>query len=323
MRILDGSKPDSIRDAAEVIRLGGLVGFPTETVYGLGADACNPIAVARIFEVKRRPAFDPIILHVADPDTVSLYGDFSGGLARRLIEHFWPGPLTLVVRRTELVPPVVTAGLETVAVRMPSNPVALALIHAVGRAIAAPSANPFGYVSPTEAEHVASMLTDIDLILDGGRCPVGVESTIVSLAGDRPCLLRAGGISPDEIERHAGPLGWSTEAGGKPSAPGQLTRHYATRTPLWIMSDPCSRQGLHKGQRVGLLAFLPPDDSEPFAAVEVLSPTGDLREAAANLFSALRRLDGMDLDCLLATPVPEKGLGIAIMDRLRRCAQPE
>ncbi len=323
MRILDGSKPDSVGEAAEIIRAGGLVAFPTETVYGLGADACNPIAVARIFEVKRRPAFDPIIVHVANPDTVSLYGDFSGGLARMLIELFWPGPLTLVVRKAELVPPVVTAGLETVAVRMPSNPVALALIRAAGRAIAAPSANPFGYVSPTEAGHVASMLRDIDLILDGGRCTVGVESTIVSLAGDRPCLLRTGGISPDEIERHTGPLVRSTIAGGKPSAPGQLTRHYATRTPLWVVHDPCSREELHKGQRVGLLAFLPPDDSQPFAAVEVLSPTGDLREAAANLFSALRRLDEMGLDCIVAARVPEEGLGIAIMDRLRRCAQPE
>ncbi len=323
MRILDGSRPDSIEEAAEVIRLGGLVAFPTETVYGLGADACNPIAVAHIFEVKRRPAFDPIIVHVADPDTVSLYGDFSGGLAQRLIELFWPGPLTLVVRRTELVPPVVTAGLETVAVRMPSNTVALALIRAVGRAIAAPSANPFGYVSPTEAGHVASMLKDIDLILDGGRCPVGVESTIVSVAGERPCLLRVGGISPDEIEKHAGPLERSTSAGKKPDAPGQLTRHYATRTPLRITPDPCRGRGLRHGERVGLLTFLPPDDCRPFAAVEVLSATGDLREAAANLFSALRRLDGMGLDCLVATPVPDEGLGIAIMDRLRRCAQPE
>jgi L-threonylcarbamoyladenylate synthase len=321
-RILDASLPEAVAEAARIINHGGLVAFPTETVYGLGADACNPLAVARIFEVKRRPAFDPVIVHVGDPESASTYGDCSSALARKLIRTFWPGPLTLVVPRSDIVPPVVTAGLETVAIRMPSNRVALELIRACGRAIAAPSANPFGYVSPTEAIHVEAQLDGIDLILDGGRCPVGVESTILSLTGGKPCLLRSGGVTPEELERVTGPLAWSTGGVARPESPGQLARHYATRTPLGISGDPRVTDTPSPGEQVGLLAFLPPADAERYSAVEVLSVSGDLREAAANLFAALRRLDALKLDRLVAERVPETGLGIAIMDRLRRCAWP-
>jgi len=321
-KILDASLPEAIAEAARIINQGGLVAFPTETVYGLGADACNPVAVARIFEVKRRPAFDPVIVHVGDPESASMYGDCSSSLARKLMRTFWPGPLTLVVPKTDIVPPVVTAGLDTVAIRMPSNRVALDLIRACGRAIAAPSANPFGYVSPTEAVHVETQLDGVDLILDGGRCPVGVESTILSLAGGKPCLLRSGGVPPEELERVTGQLSWSTRGADRPESPGQLARHYATRTPLGISGDPRVTDSPAPGERVGLLSFLPPADSERYAAVEVLSVTGDLREAAANLFAALRRLDNLELDRLVARRVPEIGLGIAIMDRLRRCAWP-
>lgn len=321
-RVLDASLPEAVLEAAQIINRGGLVAFPTETVYGLGADACNPIAVARIFEVKRRPTFDPVIVHVGDPGSAMLYGDCGSNLARALIRAFWPGPLTLVVPKTEVVPPVVTAGLDTVAIRMPSNPVALSLIRACGRAIAAPSANPFGYVSPTEARHVADQLAGVDLILDGGRCPVGVESTILSLAGRQPCLLRSGGVPPEELEQVAGPLMWSTGGATRPDSPGQLLRHYATRTPLQITGGWRTTDTPPHGERVGLLSFLQPPDADRYAAVEVLSVTGDLREAAANLFAALRRLDALGLDRLEARRVPETGLGIAIMDRLRRCARP-
>jgi len=321
-RMLDASHPDAVAEAAQIINRGGLVAFPTETVYGLGADACNPIAVARIFEVKRRPAFNPVIVHVGDPGSALLYGDCAADLAQALIHAFWPGPLTLVVPKTDLVPPVVTAGLDTVAIRMPANPVALRLIRECGRAIAAPSANPFGYVSPTEASHVSDQLTGVDLILDGGRCPVGVESTILSLAGSRPCILRSGGVTPEELEKVTGPLVWSTEGASRPDSPGQLARHYATRTPLRITDAPRTSGETSPSGRVGLLSLLPPTDPERYAAVEVLSVTGDLREAAANLFAALRRLDALGLDRLDARPFPEIGLGIAIMDRLRRCARP-
>jgi L-threonylcarbamoyladenylate synthase len=206
---------------------------------------------------------------------------------------------------------------------MPDHETAIALIRASGRAIAAPSANPFGYVSPTEAGHVAALLTGVDLILDGGRCKVGVESSILSLAGSRPLLLRAGGAAPEDLERITGPLGWSTDAAVRPDAPGQLSRHYATRTPLQIIAGQSVGNQQHPGERVGLITMLPPLHPERYEAVEVLSPTGDLREAAANLFAALHRLDRLGLDRLIARPVPAVGLGIAIMDRLRRCSSPE
>jgi len=319
-RILAASNPDAISEAAEIIRRGGLVAFPTETVYGLGADATNPLAVARIFEVKQRPRMDPIIVHVASPESARRYGQFPSQAAA-LMDRFWPGPLTMVVPKTELVPPIVTSGLDTVAIRMPAHAAALALIRAVGRALAAPSANLFGCISPTEAYHVAAQLSDrIDLIIDGGKCSIGLESTVLSLAKPVPTILRAGGVSSEELSEILGNLEWSTAANDLPEAPGQLVRHYATRTPLEILDENDSRARPRRGERVGLLVLDRAQSAAQYAAVEVLSPSGDLREAAANLFAALHRLDGLQLDRLIACPVPERGLGIAIMDRLRRCS---
>ena len=319
-KLLNASKSGAIEEAAAIIRGGGLVAFPTETVYGLGADACNPLAVARVFEVKERPGIDPIIVHVSGPDSAHLYGRFPKQ-AEALMRRFWPGPLTLVVPKSDRVPPIVTAGLNTVAIRMPAHSAALALIRIAGRAIAAPSANVFGHVSPTEAHHVAAQLSGrIDLILDGGKCAVGVESTVLSLAEAVPRVLRAGGVPPEALREILGVIAWSTEAHGRPEAPGQLLRHYATRTPLEILEEGDRRAEPRPGERVGLLAWVRPKKVEQYAAVEVLSPSGDLREAAANLFAALHRLDGLQLERLVAYPVPEQGLGIAIMDRLRRCS---
>ena len=320
-RILDALNPATIDEAAAILQRGGLVAFPTETVYGLGADACDPIAVARIFEVKQRPRIDPIIIHVADPDSARLYGCIPEKTAAGLMRRFWPGPLTLVVPKTDLVPRIVTAGLDTVAIRIPAHPVALALIRTSGRALAAPSANLFGCISPTEARHVAGQLSGrIDLILDGGRCAVGVESTVLSLVGKCPRILRSGGVPPEALREVLGELEWSTGPQELPEAPGQLTRHYATHTPMQVLDDDDERAELRPGERVGLLALVAPHHPERYAAVEVLSQTGDLREAAANMFAALHRLDSLHLDRLEAHPVPEQGLGIAIMDRLRRCA---
>ena len=207
-RILDASNKEAIQEAAETIRRGGLVAFPTETVYGLGADARNPLAVARIFEVKARPRIDPIIVHIADKGDSSQYGVLSPS-AETLMTRFWPGPLTLVVAKSPRVPPIVTAGLDTVAIRMPAHPAALALIRTAGCGIAAPSANPFGYVSPTEARHVAEQLgSSIDLILDGGPCAVGVESTILSMLGKIPAVLRAGGVSVEALREVLGNVQW-------------------------------------------------------------------------------------------------------------------
>jgi L-threonylcarbamoyladenylate synthase len=319
VKILNALEESAIREAAFVIRNGGLVAFPTETVYGLGADACNALAVARVFEVKERPSLDPLIVHVTGLESAGRYGDISGDLARRLAEKFWPGPLTFVVRKTAVIPPIVTAGLETVAIRVPAHPAALRLIREAGTAIAAPSANLFGYVSPTEAAHVAEQLDGkIDLILDGGPCRVGVESTIVSLAGEWATVLRVGGLALEDLASITGELRRSSEIVERPEAPGQLSRHYATRTPLQILAE--GAEEIRDGERAGLLSFIVPSNPDPYAAVEVLSRSGDLREAAANLFSALRRLDSFMLDRLIARPVPEHGLGAAIMDRLRRCS---
>ena len=322
-RIIQASNEGAISMAAEMLRRGGLVVFPTETVYGLGADACNPIAVARVFEVKRRPAIDPLIIHVADAESARSYAEIPDKWAPALMKRFWPGPLTLVVSKLPSVPPIVTAGLDTVAIRVPSHPVAQALIRASGTAVAAPSANPFGYVSPTRAEHIRGELFDqIDLLLDGGPCEVGLESTIVSLVGPNPMILRAGGITVEEIAQvlELESVRISAKSRAFPEAPGQLARHYATHTPFDIVQDDDQEAYLCTGARVGLLSLKSPSRPGQFASVEVLSETGDLREAAANLFAALRKLDMLGLDRIIASPIPEKGLGIAIMDRLRRCA---
>jgi L-threonylcarbamoyladenylate synthase len=321
VKIADSSDRGAIRKAAEIIRRGGLVAFPTETVYGLGADAGNALAVARIFEVKARPRIDPIIVHVAGPESARLYGKFPES-ANELMSRFWPGPLTLIVEKNPSVPPIVTAGLETVAIRVPAHPAALALIQEAGCGIAAPSANPFGYVSPTEAKHVAEQLGDaIDLILDGGPCTVGLESTILSLAGPTPCIFRAGGTAVEELESLLGKVDLLFGAAQQPQAPGQLKRHYATQIRLEIAEE--DSEEMNPGERVGLLCLIPPENPHKYAAVEILSPSGNLREAAANLFRALRHLDALPLDRIIARPVREEGLGLAIMDRLRRCAAEE
>lgn len=302
--------------------MGGLVAFPTETVYGLGCDALNPDAAAKVFEAKQRPQFDPLIVHITDRIQLDSVVSALTATARQLIDQFWPGPLTLVLPKQPAIPDLVTAGLETVAVRMPSHPVAQALIREAGTPIAAPSANPFGYVSPTTAQHVADGLgRTIDLILDGGPCSVGVESTIVSLVGPQAELLRPGSITREQLSAVIGPLSRSSFVFDQPTAPGQLARHYATQTPVTILTSVTARPMLMKNERAGLLIFSranAPD--ERFAAIEVLSATGDLREAAHHLFAALRRLDAQDLDRIYVEPCREEGLGVAIMDRLRRCA---
>ncbi len=320
--ILPATHSDAIRLAAEIIRAGGLVAFPTETVYGLGCDALNPEAAARIFEAKQRPRFDPLIVHIADQAALDALVPHVSLSDHTLMDTFWPGPLTLVLPKRPVVPDLVTAGLPTVAVRMPAHPVALALIREAGVPIAAPSANPFGYVSPTCAQHVLDGLGDrVDLILDGGPCPLGVESTIMSTVSAVPEVLRPGSLPLSDIEAVMGPVICRLRNEQTPLAPGQLARHYATRTPLTILARP----GAHRppvGERAGLLAMSSPVELGGYAVIEVLSPSGNLREVAQHLFAALRLLDGLSLDRLYAEPCDEQGLGLAIMDRLRRCAAP-
>ena len=320
--VLSASDAAAIRLAGRIIKTGGLVAFPTETVYGLGCDAMNADAAAKVFEAKQRPQFDPLIVHIADLKQLKMVVGSLPALGQQLMEAFWPGPLTLVLPKQPAIPDLITAGLSTVAVRMPNHSVAQTLIREADTPIAAPSANPFGYVSPTTAQHVADGLGNtVDLILDDGPCPVGVESTIVSLAGPQPELLRPGSITIEQLSTVIGAIHQTATVNHKPISPGQLSRHYATRTPLTILASAGTRPIPKDDERVGLLIHSQASDTDNrFAAVEVLSATGDLREIARHLFATLRRMDSLGLDRIYAEPCQEEGLGVAIMDRLRRCA---
>lgn len=314
MKILEATS-HNISKAAEAITSGGLVAFPTETVYGLGADGLNPIAVSKIFEAKNRPAFNPLILHVANFQQLESTCYLTNKKIEVLISEFWPGPLTLVLPKKEIVPDIVTSGHATVAVRMPDHPVALSLISKAGKPVAAPSANKFGGLSPTTAAHVAKQLTaNVDIILDGGPCKVGVESTIIEITENEIILLRPGGLPIEELEEVAGNISLKKINSVNPNSPGQLAFHYAPKIPLKILNDKVMSE--LQGKRVGGLLFKENIYDIKFDTVKILSKKGDLHEAAANLFSYLHELENSDIDLIVAEPIEEKGLGKAIMDRL-------
>jgi L-threonylcarbamoyladenylate synthase len=309
---------DELEQAARLLRDGRLVAFPTETVYGLGADATNGRAVARIYEAKGRPRFNPLIAHVASLAAAETVGVLDGA-GRQLAETFWPGPLTLVMAKAAGCPvcDLATAGLDTVAVRVPSHPLAIDLLRRVGRPVAAPSANRSGHVSATTAEHVVADLgSSVDLVLDGGPTQHGLESTIIDVTGDEALLLRPGAITSEAIMAVTGKLPRAVQVAGAalPNAPGQLESHYAPTIPVRLEAT-----SVRPGE--ALLAFGPfvPAYDGPLLN---LSPRGDLVEAAANLFEALRRLDRSGARALAVMPIPQSGLGVAINDRLRRAAAP-
>jgi L-threonylcarbamoyladenylate synthase len=318
--ILAAGEP-AVAAAARCLGEGGLVAFPTETVYGLGADATNSAAVARIYQAKGRPAFNPLIAHVADIPAAQRLGRFDA-TATRLAQAFWPGPLTLVLPKTGdcAVADLATAGLDTVAIRVPSHPLALQILRAFGRPVVAPSANLSGHVSPTTAAHVQGDLAGrIDLIVDGGPVEVGVESTVVGCF-EAPMLLRPGGLPREAIERVLGrplvaPRADADSESAQPLAPGMLTSHYAPRTPVRLNASK-----IEPGE--ALLAFGPVAlrGVDGAATVMNLSAQGDLAEAAANLFGYLRALDTRGARAIAVMPVPHHGLGEAINDRLRRAA---
>jgi L-threonylcarbamoyladenylate synthase len=303
----------TINEAAAFLRAGALVAFPTETVYGLGGDASNDRAVAAIFAAKGRPAFNPLIVHGPDQNAFSMAVTMDER-AYRLAERFWPGPLTLVLprRKDSCVSLLASAGLDSVAVRVPSHPVALSLLKAAGTLIAAPSANPSGRVSPTTARHVSEGLTGtLAMILDGGACCVGVESTVIDLSAETPTLLRPGGVTLEALREILGAVAIANASqSGGPRSPGMLASHYAPTLPIRLDATEAS-------PREALLAFGPAKD-----ATLNLSPTQDLAEAAANLFSMLRSLDRPDFNRIAVMPIPNDGLGLAINDRLRRAAAP-
>lgn len=315
-------------EAAALLRNGGLVAFPTETVYGLGADATNSASVAGIFESKRRPSFDPLIVHVPSVDSVRTVVSHFPEIAQRLAAAFWPGSLTMVLPKRPEISDLVTAGLPGVGIRVPSHPLALEILTLTGRPVAAPSANPFSGISPTTAQHVLDGLNErIDGIIDGGPCYVGVESTVLSLMGESPVLLRPGGITREAIEDVIGQIETaepdpSREDEAQP-APGMLSRHYAPRTPLtlvesWNDAIPIA------GMRTGLLTYGQRHDEVPgssqFALVENLCEESNLTACAAGLFAALRSLDAAGLDAIIAVKFPDRGLGVALNDRLQRAA---
>ncbi|OPY75352.1 MAG: Threonylcarbamoyl-AMP synthase [Syntrophorhabdus sp. PtaU1.Bin058] len=317
MEILNGNEPASIEKALAILKGGDIVAFPTETVYGLGADALNPYAVAKIFEVKKRPKFDPLIVHIGDREWLS---DFAGHVPAeviRLTERFWPGPLTVILPKRSIIPDIVTAGLTTVGIRMPSHPVALNLIKALQKPIAAPSANPFGYMSPTKAGHVAKMLKDrLSLVLDGGDSVFGIESTIISCRDGRVHIHRHGAITVEELEEVVGKVSEKREDGTCES-PGELPFHYAPSKPLKIITS----MDEIRNRSASLLAFREPPGEPGVKHVRVLSPDGNLRVAAANFFSYLIELDSHDVDVIYAEKIPEQGIGKAMMERLRKASK--
>jgi L-threonylcarbamoyladenylate synthase len=309
--------------AARILAHGGVVAIPTETVYGLAGNAFDPKALARIFAAKGRPTFDPLIVHVADFADLPRVVAHWPASARKLAEAFWPGPLTLVLPKHTDIPDLATSGLSTVGVRMPAHPVAREIIRLAGVPLAAPSANLFQKISPTTAQHVSDQLGGlIDGIVDGGACAIGLESTIVGFRGEQPILYRPGAITPEmlmavvgAVERHV-PTSHPGEPETAQPAPGLLERHYSPATPLLLGNWPAELP-----ERAGLLAFgTLPDCASRCASVFQLSETGDPVEAAARLYAGLRSLDAQGLDVILASPLPEAGLGIAVNDRLRRAA---
>lgn len=308
--------PEAIAEAGALLRAGELVAIPTETVYGLAGDATDDRAVARIFAAKDRPSLNPLIVHVAEIAAARAIVRFDAR-AEALAARFWPGPLTLVLPRLEdcAVSLLAGAGLDSLALRMPDHPVARAVIAASGRPLAAPSANPSGRVSPTTAAHVAEALAGrIAMVLDGGPCRIGLESTVLDLTGPRAVLLRPGGLPKEAIEAVLGPLGEAGTDDSAPRGPGQLSSHYATALPLRLDATEASSDE-------ALLAF-GPDIPGGAAETRNLSPRGDLEEAAANLFASMRELDRPDFRAIAVMAIPETGLGRAINDRLRRAAAP-
>ena len=312
----------AISRALSLLRAGEVVALPTETVYGLAADALSAEAVLKIFETKERPRFDPLIVHLPERawlDRVALIGLETRPLVDRLIERFWPGPLTILLPKTDLIPDLVTAGLTTVAVRMSAHPLFAQIVREFDRPLAAPSANRFGRISPTSARHVYEELAGrIPLIVDGGATEHGIESTIVAVRDRCLTILREGPVTREELGELA-EVRSETRSAARPEAPGQMPSHYAPRTPLQIAED-LSAVDVPHGKRFGALLWSSAPFSETFVESRRLSTTNDLREAATNLFRELRELDRAGLDCIVAEATPETGLGAAIMDRLRRAA---
>ena len=306
--------------AAKLLLEGKLVAIPTETVYGLAANALDEKAVLRIFEVKQRPFFDPLIVHVHSLEQALEFAEISDERLMALARRYWPGPLTLLLPKKDNIPPIVTSGLPRVGVRVPAHQLTLQLLRKVNVPLAAPSANPFGYISPTLATHVEKQLGDqVSYILDGGNCSVGIESTIAGVENGVLTIYRLGGLAVEAIEKIAGRAMLQINASSDPSSPGQLTQHYAPRKRL-LLGKVGQRLSEHKDKKVALITFGATSFSHPDLITLNLSPAGDISQAALNLFRMLREADESDADLIIAEHVPQHGLGAAINDRLSRAS---
>jgi len=304
--------------AVNLLKEGKVIAFPTDTVYGLGANGLNANAVARIYEIKERPSFNPLILHIAHIESLQKLTTCNDPRVYALAEKFWPGPLTIILPKSGIVPDIVTAGLPTVGIRMPNHPVALELISKAGFPVAAPSANKFGRLSPTTAQHVRKQLPNLDFVLDGGKTSVGIESTIIALREDGFEILRPGSITAEELCKVV-PQAKNTTAHDTIIAPGMLKSHYSPNKPFYIIGE--SSPAEYATSNAGLIAFSPYEGGG-FKKVVYPSKSGDLKEYAINLFATIHEFEDSDVDFILAEPVPEQGVGIAIMDRLRKAAYP-
>lgn len=310
---------NDIDQAIQLLNSNELVGIPTETVYGLAGNALSEEAILKIYSVKNRPKFDPLIAHTNSIESVESLVQSIPEKARILAENLWPGPLTLLLEKSPKIPDLLTSGLPRVAFRIPNHPLTLDLLQKIDFPLAAPSANPFGYVSPVEAAHVDQQLgTKIEYILDGGVCEVGLESTIVGFEGEGPIIHRLGGISLEEIEKLIGPVKVEVNTSSNPAAPGMLKTHYSPGRKL-ILGDIVENAVANKGLKLGVISFSKKYDIDVKKQF-VLSPSGDLNEAAGNLFKALREMDDPAIDLVLSEPVPNHGLGLAINDRLKRAS---
>ncbi len=306
--------------AQKLLETSGVVAVPTETVYGLAANAYDEAAVLKVFYIKQRPSFDPLIVHAGSLEQIQKFVKKFPQKALKLAYRFWPGPLTLVLEKKTIIPDVVTSGLCSVAVRVPQHALTLQLLRRLDFPLAAPSANPFGYISPTTPQHVQQQLgMQIPYILAGGPCTVGIESTIVGFEGEQPIVYRLGGVCLEDIERAVGPVQVFHQGGSRPQAPGMLANHYAPKKPLMVGELPVLLDQ-HATQRVGILVFQQPCLDIALDRQVILAPTGNLNEAAQNLFAALRTLDTLPIDTMLASFVPNTGMGRAINDRLKKAA---
>ena len=309
----------SIENARSLLELGQLVAIPTETVYGLAANALNKNAVIEIFNAKQRPSFDPLIVHIGNKSDVALYARQIPANAQKLIDAYWPGPLTVVLPKQEIIPDEVTSGLDTVGIRMPDHPLTLQLLQQLNFPLAAPSANPFGYISPTTTQHVFNQLQNkIPMILEGGGCEVGVESTIVGFEGELPVVYRLGGLTLEDIRNVCGEIKVEVNSSSDPKSPGMLKSHYAPQKTLYLLSDLASDFSFDHSAAVIVFGNYKAKGNEQILN---LSASADYKEAAANLFSFLRTLDtDSSVKKIYALLLPEFDLGLAINDRLKRAA---